>query len=580
MKTREFEVMAPGLGLNTMMNDMQIKDQEASDLLNIEFVENGCPAKRRGTAQVGDVVGTRITGISPLYYQSGANIVREILCMNATTLKKLVNNVWTTVSGVTFTTTLNTNFTQARNALYVHNGTDNMAKYDGTDLTQPSTGVKARFGIFYSGYHLCAGNLSNPSRLYISNPLNAADFTGSSGTASAGAATTLTDSTKAWGTNDFANQQLVITAGTGAGQTRTIISNTATVLTVGTAFATNPDSTSQYTIATGNYVDISKDDGDKITGMGKWQDSLIVFKERSTYQFTFDATGVPTVKPINIGVGCVSHRSIVNVENDLFFLSRKGVYVLGNEPNYMNTIRTNELSGRVSSEIAIITPSNLEECSAVYYDYKYMLSIPQGGTTYNNTVLVYDRRYTCWSKWDGIRPNSFAVYVDPNNAEHVYFADDNSGTIWEMFVGLNDGGTAVSAQWTSKAFTFKENDKTKRWDRIIHFFRKVYGNVTISLIIDGDTIPKTVSLGTSSSSSRGIGTDLIGKTIVGQDGSTGAVSVGLTAETEPVETRLKKRGRTLKIKYSNNNVDETFTMLGFKPKAKIMKSKLPSSRRF
>jgi len=68
------------------------------------------------------------------------------------------------------------------------------------------------------------------------------------GTATAGAATTLTNSAKTWTTNQWTNYQVRITAGTGMGQTRTIASNTGTVLTVSAAWTTNPDATSVYAI--------------------------------------------------------------------------------------------------------------------------------------------------------------------------------------------------------------------------------------------------------------------------------------------------------------------------------------------
>jgi hypothetical protein len=69
-----------------------------------------------------------------------------------------------------------------------------------------------------------------------------------SGTATAGAAATLTNSGKAWATNQWANFQVRIVSGTGAGQIRTINSNTGTVLTVSANWATNPDATSVYVI--------------------------------------------------------------------------------------------------------------------------------------------------------------------------------------------------------------------------------------------------------------------------------------------------------------------------------------------
>ena len=68
------------------------------------------------------------------------------------------------------------------------------------------------------------------------------------GTATAGGANTLTNAAKNWTTNQWTNSQLRLTAGTGAGQIRTVLSNTATTLTLSSAWSTAPDATSQYSL--------------------------------------------------------------------------------------------------------------------------------------------------------------------------------------------------------------------------------------------------------------------------------------------------------------------------------------------
>lgn len=59
--------------------------------------------------------------------------------------------------------------------------------------------------------------------------------------------TTIGKTTKAWTVNQWTNYQVRITAGTGIGQVRTIVSNTATTLTVST-WTTTPDATSNFVI--------------------------------------------------------------------------------------------------------------------------------------------------------------------------------------------------------------------------------------------------------------------------------------------------------------------------------------------
>lgn len=68
------------------------------------------------------------------------------------------------------------------------------------------------------------------------------------GTATAGGANTISNSGKNWTVNQWTNYQIRITVGTGAGQIRTIASNTATQITVSSNWGTNPDATSQYSI--------------------------------------------------------------------------------------------------------------------------------------------------------------------------------------------------------------------------------------------------------------------------------------------------------------------------------------------
>ena len=71
----------------------------------------------------------------------------------------------------------------------------------------------------------------------------------STGLATAGSTTTLTDSTASWTTNQWAGYECFIWTGTGRGQIGFITSNTATVLTFSNTLGTGLDATSRYNIS-------------------------------------------------------------------------------------------------------------------------------------------------------------------------------------------------------------------------------------------------------------------------------------------------------------------------------------------
>lgn len=68
------------------------------------------------------------------------------------------------------------------------------------------------------------------------------------GVATAGGATTITDSSKSWAVNRWTNYAVRILHGTGRGQIRIIVSNTSTALTVQNAWDVTPDTTSVFAI--------------------------------------------------------------------------------------------------------------------------------------------------------------------------------------------------------------------------------------------------------------------------------------------------------------------------------------------
>lgn len=511
-------VMNPSKGLNNLVSPSLIDNKEFSDMLNMEYDEGGVIRKRAGYITAGDTL-TAAKGLGN-YSTEASN---KMVTIDGTTLKYRTTGSWSSATGDTFTAGEDTSFTQARLKLYVWNGVDGGAYFDGTAVTRPGTMPKAKFSVYYQNKHIAAGVDGQPSRVYISNLTNASDFT----------VTTGGTQPQPDNTNDAENGNPNVPGAT--------------------VFAGTP------ALTEANVIDIRKNDGDKITALGIFQDVLIVFKERAIYQVTFDASGNPTVTPITYATGCVSHKSVVNVENDISFLSREGHRVLGNEPQFFTAIRTQVLSIRIQPVMDDINKVYYSRCNGVYFDNKYILAYPSGTSETVNKAVTYDRRFQAYCTWSNFNAQSMVRYIDTDNSESLFFLDDGGTQVYKRVPGTySDNGVAIEAWVTSKSQAVENPDITKFWVDVRLIFRRIAGQVTISLYQDDSVATGTTTVGTTSM--RGRGLNIRGTFGFGSDGESTSVEASLSDI--PLSIGLNLDSRTVRFKIYNNEVNENFVLLG------------------
>lgn len=507
-KISRLVVVNPSKGLNNLVSPLLIDNREMSDMLNMEFDEGGVLRKRAGYSAVGAAL-TGAKGLGAFVTES----LNYVVTVDGTSLKYLSGGAWNTVSGATFTAAQETNFSQARSKVYIWNGTDGGASWDGTTLTRPGTMPKGKFGIFYQDKHIVSGVAGQPNRVYISQNDDASAFTRAAGS--------LNNSTEVPG---------------------------ATV----------------FTGTTANFIDVRKDDGDFITAIGLFQDVLIVFKKNSIFQLDFDASGAPIVTPITYATGCLSQKSVVGVENDLLFLSSEGVRRIGNDPGYLSTsgstIRTHILSIRVNPTILSINRQYAVKASAVFVNNEYVLSFPTGTNTSPDTTLVYDNRFDGWLKWDTITPSAQLRYYDSNNGLHYYWLKADGTQMYEVIAGqYNDAGSAISSYIVGKAQDAGAPDLTKRWVDQTFMFRSLSGLITVTEYTDGGTQAGQAVIG--GTTSDGMGLKPLGTLAFGV--GTGS-STGTTTNTDIAERLIiGQNSRTLKYKIANSRLNENFVFLGY-----------------
>ncbi len=512
-------VMNPSKGLNNLVSPSLIDNKEFSDMQNMEYDEGGVIRKRAGYVAAGNAL-TAARGLGTFSTESSNYMVT----IDGTQLKYRTTGNWSTATGDTFTAAKDTAFTQARLKLFIWNGSDGGAYFDGSAVTRPGTMPKAKFSVYYQNKHIAAGVDGQPSRLYISNLTNAADFT-----VTTGGTQPQPDST-----NDSENGNPNVPGAT--------------------VFAGTP------ALTEANVLDIRKNDGDKITALGVFQDVLIVFKERSIFQVTFDSSGNPTVTPVTYATGCVSHKSVVNIENDISFMSREGHRVLGNEPQFFTAIRTQVLSIRIQPSMDAINKQYYSRCNGIYFDNKYILAYPVGSSAISKT-MTYDRRFQAYSLWTNFNAQSMVRYIDTSNNEDLYFLDDGGTQVYKRVTGTyNDNGAAIEAYIVSKAQDLGNPDITKFWVDLRLIFRRLSGQITFTVYQDDGVTVGTAVIGTISS--RGMGLNMLGTVILGVDGEAPSTTTTSSFIDNPQSIGLNLDSRTIKYKIYNNRIDENFVLLG------------------
>lgn len=513
-------IMNPSKGLNTLVSPSLIDDKEFSDMQNMEYDEGGVIRKRAGYVTAGSAL-TAARGLGVFSTESSNYMVT----VDNGTVKYRTSGSWSSATGSTLTAGNDVSMTQARLKLYIWNGVDGGVVFDGSAVTSPGTLPKAKFSVYYQNKHIASGVPGQPSRLYISNLTNASDFT-------------------------------VTTGGTQPQPDSTTDSENSNPNVPGaTVFAGTP------ALTEANVIDIRKNDGDKITALGVFQDVLIVFKERAIYQVTFDSSGNPTVTPITYATGCISHRSVVNVENDISFMSREGHRVLGNEPQFFTAIRTQILSIRINPQIDAINKQYYSRVNGIYFDNKYILAYPVGSSAISKT-FTYDRRFQAYSIWTNFNAQAMVRYIDTStNQEDLYFLDDTGTQVYKRVAGTySDNGAAIEAFVVSKAQDLKNPDITKFWVDLRLIFRRLSGQVTFTVYQDDGISVGTAVIG--SSSARGMGIKRLGVTKLGSDGVTVSGTTTTTFVDNPQSVGLNLDSRTIKFKIYNNRVDENFVLLG------------------
>lgn len=336
-----------------------------------------------------------------------------------------------------------------------------------------------------------------------------------------------------------------------------------------------PDQTKFNWADGGGYIYIDPDSGDDITGIEVQPiaDKLVVYKNFASYLVELSTITIgnyvvldPQYQPISTAVGCSNQDTIATVENDTFYFGRDGIYVTGYEPNFLNIIRTNEISARIRPEFSGLNQSDYDNANAAYFDNKYILSLPT-----RKTLYVYDRERGAFAgKWSmpfGI--SHMMKYVDTTGTEKWVIGSYDDNKIYTFEESVNtDNGVAISKTIRTNKEYFDDWTLLNILRFFYVLFNNVTGEVTVNIIAEDragnvSTIKSFTITGAETAGRSGWGASLWGEAMWGSTEGTPVV-----AGTELTRWgSLFKQARLVQIEISSTSAGSNFELLSIQMSA-------------
>lgn len=218
--------------------------------------------------------------------------------------------------------------------------------------------------------------------------------------------------------------------------------------------------------------------GGDITALYNYKDIKYVWKEDSMAGLYGVNYFDYRLMEVSNSIGCVSARTIQEVNGRLIWLGMSDVYIFtqGNP---------SAIGGKIKSYIDRINRAYIDKCSAFSDGHRYYLNLVIDGATEPNIRLVFDTRYGIWrvpAKNENYRRGVFF--------KNTLYAGDSSGQTYKVNEGETDDGVAIPWSVTSKAFNEGIGEAEKEYKELHiqgHFPSTSTLNLSISMQDRGES---------------------------------------------------------------------------------------------
>jgi hypothetical protein len=606
-------------GLNTLLRENEVDPQELTQADNILLKGKGIPTKRWGTSlyyTAGNATGS-VRGLSGFYKSDGTNELLAITDDGYLTKKN--GTSFSTLTGASWASGYNVYMAQLSNKMYIVNGQRELVRYSSPTLVGfPTIAIPVITGA--TNLSNATGSTTKAYRVtaisQVGETLGSTEFTLANQPATLGdpaggtirltwtgvsTASGILQGFNIYG-RDGGNERFI--AGVVAGTT--FFDDDGSAIPSEFTFPPTADTTggpkakfimrfqdrlvfagiagepSKVVISGrepnqekfdisygGNYINIEKDSGDDIVQIASFRDRIIVFKQRSIWQITLSSEQVgnffvttPNLQLITNSYGCVASRSVVPVENDLYFLSRTGVNTLGYQTGFaFDLLRSNEISIKVRPYFEALSISQKMNAVATYFNKRFIIAFPG-----LNQSMVFDTERAAWVGPWTVDAQVFEKYFDTDSNEHLLLGHDDSVSVDEMSDSYTtDNGTAIATTLKTRQEDFGDWSLYKNIRNLFVQFRNITGSTNVDIRLEqrnGLTITANSFSVLPNNGDSGWGADLWGSALWGSSNTAG----GNTDSAQQIIRwrELNKTARTIQMTVKTSNTGDNYELLGIR----------------
>ena len=183
------------------------------------------------------------------------------------------------------------------------------------------------------------------------------------------------------------------------------------------------------------------------------KDSLVVFNRKSIHLMTGISGSLADVSTnvVTTEIGCSARKSVVQVANQIMFLSDQGIYSVEFLDEYNLRGTGTPISETIQPFIDRINQDYVHLSSAVYFDNKYWIALPldtvagAGNASKLNTIIVYSFLNGGFESIDTVNSEEFAIrelIVGKEGAQNALYLTTEEGGVHK--VDGFEGGDVVS----------------------------------------------------------------------------------------------------------------------------------------